>query len=174
MFNKKFVSALLVSAMLTSCGGGDPKSASGKPDSLFPDGVSVSSSSSSSSAPSNIVNEAIPFHENFDNASTTLGFFSTNYKALNTDTDLPFYYATGGFLDEDENGNPIPSPTATSWITGDANQKLQLGNGRFTLGQTRLEAGTTTAEDRKSTRLNSSHVKISYAVFCLKKKKTAD
>src|SRR5690606_41238011 len=28
------------------------------------------------------------------------------------------------------------------------------------------------ALDRKSTRLNSSHVKISYAVFCLKKKKT--
>src|SRR5690606_41630501 len=27
-----------------------------------------------------------------------------------------------------------------------------------------------TAGDRKSTRLNSSHVKISYAVFCLKKK----
>src|SRR5690625_5890176 len=26
-------------------------------------------------------------------------------------------------------------------------------------------------EDRKSTRLNSSHVAISYAVFCLKKKK---
>src|SRR5690606_40395680 len=26
--------------------------------------------------------------------------------------------------------------------------------------------------DRKSTRLNSSHVKISYAVFCLKKKRT--
>src|SRR5690349_23186890 len=26
------------------------------------------------------------------------------------------------------------------------------------------------AEDRKSTRLNSSHVEISYAVFCLKKK----
>src|SRR5690606_39980349 len=28
--------------------------------------------------------------------------------------------------------------------------------------------------DRKSTRLNSSHVKISYAVFCLKKKTTRD
>src|SRR2546427_6955541 len=27
------------------------------------------------------------------------------------------------------------------------------------------------AEDRKSTRLNSSHSQISYAVFCLKKKK---
>src|SRR2546421_1285465 len=29
----------------------------------------------------------------------------------------------------------------------------------------------TPAEDRKSTRLNSSHDQISYAVFCLKKKK---
>src|SRR6266496_5606690 len=29
-----------------------------------------------------------------------------------------------------------------------------------------------TRRDRKSTRLNSSHVEISYAVFCLKKKKT--
>src|SRR5436305_12616668 len=28
-----------------------------------------------------------------------------------------------------------------------------------------------TRRDRKSTRLNSSHVRISYAVFCLKKKK---
>src|SRR2546422_5323025 len=34
------------------------------------------------------------------------------------------------------------------------------------------ELGTTMAEtDRKSTRLNSSHGYISYAVFCLKKKK---
>src|SRR5688572_31867349 len=29
-----------------------------------------------------------------------------------------------------------------------------------------------TEQDRKSTRLNSSHSQISYAVFCLKKKKT--
>src|SRR5690625_5457626 len=29
-------------------------------------------------------------------------------------------------------------------------------------------------QDRKSTRLNSSHVAISYAVFCLKKKNTND
>src|SRR5690606_41232311 len=43
--------------------------------------------------------------------------------------------------------------------------------------ETRLPRGTETPaefprQDRKSTRLNSSHVKISYAVFCLKKKKT--
>src|SRR5256885_16867415 len=32
-------------------------------------------------------------------------------------------------------------------------------------------AGRTATSDRKSTRLNSSHLVISYAVFCLKKKK---
>src|SRR3712207_7452205 len=32
-------------------------------------------------------------------------------------------------------------------------------------------AGEQVPEDRKSTRLNSSHANISYAVFCLKKKK---
>src|SRR5690606_41911553 len=36
-------------------------------------------------------------------------------------------------------------------------------------GSINLSMGT---KDRKSTRLNSSHVKISYAVFCLKKKTT--
>src|SRR3712207_8123827 len=38
---------------------------------------------------------------------------------------------------------------------------------KFTLEQ----ALKRTQEDRKSTRLNSSHANISYAVFCLKKKK---
>src|SRR5437868_7519537 len=34
-----------------------------------------------------------------------------------------------------------------------------------------VKRGDVIGEDRKSTRLNSSHVSISYAVFCLKKKK---
>src|SRR5690349_22881102 len=34
----------------------------------------------------------------------------------------------------------------------------------------RSPRSASTAADRKSTRLNSSHVEISYAVFCLKKK----
>src|SRR6266511_5096048 len=38
-------------------------------------------------------------------------------------------------------------------------------------GARRAPASSRHARDRKSTRLNSSHVKISYAVFCLKKKK---
>src|SRR2546430_7523143 len=33
-------------------------------------------------------------------------------------------------------------------------------------------AGAVSGEDRKSTRLNSSHSQISYAAFCLKKKNT--
>src|SRR2546430_11365498 len=39
-------------------------------------------------------------------------------------------------------------------------------------GQRRLLGHPYTTIDRKSTRLNSSHSQISYAVFCLKKKKT--
>src|SRR3712207_7613054 len=37
-----------------------------------------------------------------------------------------------------------------------------------------LEGAVQALEDRKSTRLNSSHANISYAVFCLKKKKISD
>src|SRR3712207_7289938 len=37
--------------------------------------------------------------------------------------------------------------------------------------QIMVRSGTYEAGDRKSTRLNSSHANISYAVFCLKKKK---
>src|SRR5204863_3654083 len=38
-------------------------------------------------------------------------------------------------------------------------------------GYTSASSSASAVEDRKSTRLNSSHVEISYAVFCLKKKK---
>src|SRR2546430_5300838 len=43
---------------------------------------------------------------------------------------------------------------------------------RLLRGRHRLAvSGTPMEKDRKSTRLNSSHSQISYAVFCLKKKK---
>src|SRR5947209_14583732 len=38
--------------------------------------------------------------------------------------------------------------------------------------ESRKEAYSSERGDRKSTRLNSSHANISYAVFCLKKKKS--
>src|SRR3989442_9241900 len=43
--------------------------------------------------------------------------------------------------------------------------------GRYVLHSTRPPQTIVECRDRKSTRLNSSHVRISYAVFCLKKKK---
>src|SRR5690606_41420788 len=45
---------------------------------------------------------------------------------------------------------------------------LDIRNELFVFDET---GRATYSLDRKSTRLNSSHVKISYAVFCLKKKK---
>src|SRR5258708_29218708 len=52
---------------------------------------------------------------------------------------------------------------------GDADT-VQAARGRVDLA-VELAAGMQCREDRKSTRLNSSHQIISYAVFCLKKKK---
>src|SRR5438034_8713977 len=49
-------------------------------------------------------------------------------------------------------------------------QRQQLQEQRAEVDQDRLEPHVA-VQDRKSTRLNSSHTVISYAVFCLKKKK---
>src|SRR5579883_1034491 len=55
---------------------------------------------------------------------------------------------------------------STAWIYG------VIGVHPLQLGLFPLKAQEDVwSKDRKSTRLNSSHVKISYAVFCLKKKK---
>src|SRR5690349_23531417 len=50
----------------------------------------------------------------------------------------------------------------------------QLRRVRCRRDSCRRRPGRATERDRKSTRLNSSHVEISYAVFCLKKKKTRE
>src|SRR5262245_63906534 len=55
----------------------------------------------------------------------------------------------------------------------DATLQSRLAGARQELAE--LQGGVGTAQlDRKSTRLNSSHLGISYAVFCLKKKKTKE
>src|SRR5690625_6537893 len=48
--------------------------------------------------------------------------------------------------------------------------RIHIYIGMFLIDRDKLRTKSK-AEDRKSTRLNSSHVAISYAVFCLKKKK---
>src|SRR3989442_10687700 len=62
---------------------------------------------------------------------------------------------------------PAPEP-----LTPDARPRTPADIAPLLHGRTvRLDAGRLRSLDRKSTRLNSSHVRISYAVFCLKKKK---
>src|SRR2546429_4124845 len=51
---------------------------------------------------------------------------------------------------------------------------LQAGHATFILPKMKMIRNRFGPEDRKSTRLNSSHGYISYAVFCLKKKKKTE
>src|SRR5215475_1775868 len=55
----------------------------------------------------------------------------------------------------------------TCSISGPSSRACQPDRGAIACGHRQV------LDDRKSTRLNSSHVKISYAVFCLKKKNTS-
>src|SRR5690606_26838582 len=77
-------------------------------------------------------------------------------------------------IDGPYNIDPISSITS-SIFAGDFDDNdvlYALDNDAQTLLTIDTATGVeTTVGDRKSTRLNSSHVKISYAVFCLKKKK---
>src|SRR5437773_7655588 len=90
---------------------------------------------------------------------STLFPYTTLFRSLTNDTDpdgdaLAVTGPTNGF-----NG------TVSCQANGDCTYTPGsgfTGNDSFTY---------TVSEDRKSTRLNSSHITISYAVFCLKKKK---
>src|SRR3712207_7609930 len=65
------------------------------------------------------------------------------------------------------------STCTTSSITCPKNTATssQSTTSTFRACATSIQRPTTPTRDRKSTRLNSSHANISYAVFCLKKKK---
>src|SRR6202521_2994037 len=62
-----------------------------------------------------------------------------------------------------------PRSTLFPYTTLFRSRRRQTGSGRYLDHFAQVEVSN---EDRKSTRLNSSHLRISYAVFCLKKKKT--
>src|SRR4051812_49878639 len=55
-------------------------------------------------------------------------------------------------------------------ISSDIWARRLRGSGPAIVYEGRHPVGRTDVEDRKSTRLNSSHMSISYAVFCLQKK----
>src|SRR5690554_7779044 len=74
--------------------------------------------------------------------------------------------------------NPLSDAYATSAVKKISQSLLKVmdnpkdEDGRLELAQASTMAGiafSNSMVDRKSTRLNSSHVRISYAVFCLKK-----
>src|SRR5436853_4769944 len=57
-------------------------------------------------------------------------------------------------------------------FVANVSHELKTPVGALALLAETIEDAADDAEDRKSTRLNSSHLGISYAVFCLKKKKS--
>src|SRR2546426_2394140 len=65
---------------------------------------------------------------------------------------------------------PVRDVEPVTMDGGDVVHDIVVHNGTALGGRATLD-GAPLAEDRKSTRLNSSHLVISYAVFCLKKKK---
>src|SRR3712207_8156041 len=65
---------------------------------------------------------------------------------------------------------PLPAAVPPQGARNVASYRRLLGDDEPHRGSIRRGADLI---DRKSTRLNSSHANISYAVFCLKKKKTS-
>src|SRR3712207_8043519 len=66
----------------------------------------------------------------------------------------------------------VHDPIETTYGKRVVTRACVLGTLRRLSLQKRPRAHEQSDQDRKSTRLNSSHANISYAVFCLKKKKT--
>src|SRR3712207_7932432 len=63
-------------------------------------------------------------------------------------------------------------PTTKTWFQNYFKAEDSFMSGPVDCAEMTMERRDESEEDRKSTRLNSSHANISYAVFCLKKKKT--
>src|SRR5207253_9925430 len=104
-------------------------------------------------------------------------FFFTDLSTTETYTlslhdALPIFKTKQKFFADD----PIWTSPRPLPVNGVSARKLSeyydfFNNTFFPSGERAPHKGVFLPSDRKSTRLNSSHVAISYAVFCLKKKK---
>src|SRR5258707_4119651 len=82
-------------------------------------------------------------------------------------------FRSGNLLTKAGTGTLTLTPAATSAFTGGYTLNLgtMIGTATAAIDPFGTSASALTVNgDRKSTRLNSSHANISYAVFCLKKK----
>src|SRR5690625_6972630 len=96
------------------------------------------------------------------------GFLNAGYLAASLRDNFP--YERYEIYRTKPKWEPIFKPDASSISTiGDGVGKINQVVPNF-FGKNNLRDLTGVEGDRKSTRLNSSHVAISYAVFCLKKK----
>src|SRR5690349_24922458 len=66
---------------------------------------------------------------------------------------------------------PISASASCPKSRSSIRRRTSAGTWKRVSRRRRRSSRGSTSSDRKSTRLNSSHVEISYAVFCLKKKK---
>src|SRR2546427_5424909 len=95
--------------------------------------------------------------------------------ALGQDVGIPSRYLRQALLEEQTRPPAEARAGVLAWLVGPARLSAQrVVAGEPAVIDRALGTWMQQEEDRKSTRLNSSHSQISYAVFCLKKKNTPD
>src|SRR5205807_8561080 len=99
---------------------------------------------------------------------------TTQIHTLSLHDALPIYEGGGSGLSSrgtNERNRAMPELTVVAKVRAKPGREADLEREfRAIVGPTHAELGCLRYTDRKSTRLNSSHLVISYAVFCLKKK----
>src|SRR5690606_6288707 len=109
-------------------------------------------------------------HNLFDSntpISETVNTTRSNNEAIRFNNDLTYVYKFG------KTGRTISTSIATRLRNSEEDSRLISANRNFLNNNldSLIQNSNNNSQSFKSTRLNSSHVKISYAVFCLKKKR---
>src|SRR5262245_62468654 len=102
--------------------------------------------------------------------------FLSSIRRPHTSTLFPYttlFRSPLGYLNSKQQTLSIRDPTNFGTLLKEISDhpRKVLAEDRPWFGRHQLKVSAPALEDRKSTRLNSSHLGISYAVFCLKKKK---
>src|SRR5699024_11450291 len=94
--------------------------------------------------------------------------FTNNRYSLSLHDALPIFYSfNNGRIEGINNKIKVLNRVAYGYRNFSHYKKHIMIHIKFKTRETKSEIAITVCKDRKSTRLNSSHVSISYAVFCL-------